>query len=210
MVLPTKRLTPDRALLNLGAEILSLLILIRGILGVMMRGEGEEVSAMQIAYPQVITETVAALQTHEQRLRGTPAAPRVQMLRLLKSGDASTVPQVAMLVGYSPRHVQRWWQTYRTDGLAALERIYHPVGKPARLTEEAWAGLTVELEAGRIGSQEDARRYLTDTWGVHYGSVQGISYQFKRRKVKWKTGRRRHANADGEAQAAFKQISPPR
>jgi len=92
----------------------------------------------------------------------------------------------------------------------ALTRVYHPSGKPARLTEEAWTGLTVELEAGRIGGQEDARRYLAQTWGVQYESVNGISYQFKKRKVKWKTGRRRHAHADAAAQAAFKQTSRTR
>jgi len=165
---------------------------------------------MQILYPPAIVESVALLQEREQQLRGTPAAPRLQMLRLLKSAEATTVPQVAALVGYSPRQVQRWWQTYRTDGLAALERVYRPAGKPARLTAEAWAGLTIELEAGRIGGQEDARRYLEESWGIVYGSVNGISAQFKRRKVKWKTGRRRHVKADADAQAAFQQTSPPR
>jgi transposase len=165
---------------------------------------------MQIVYPQAIAETVAALQERELQVRGTPAAPRVQMLRLLKGGEATTLPQVAALIGYSPRHVQRWWQTYRTHGLAALARVYRPAGKPARLTEEAWAGLTAELEAGRIGGQEDARRYLEAHWDVVYRSVNGISYQFKQRKVKWKTGRRRHAKADADAQAAFQQTSPPR
>ncbi len=165
---------------------------------------------MHIAYPRAITETIEELREYEQRLRGTPAAPRVQMLRLLKSGEATNVPQVAALVGYSPRHIQRWWQTYRRQGLAALGRVYHPAGKPARVTEEAWAGLQGELEAGRIGGQEEARRYLAETWGVHYQSIHGISYQFKRRKVKWKTGRRRHAKADATAQAAFQQSSPIR
>jgi hypothetical protein len=120
---------------------------------------------MQIVYLRAIIEAVAALQEREQRLRGTPAAPRVQMLRLLKCGDATTLPEVAALIGYSPRHVQRWWRTYRTADLAALERVYHSAGKPARLTAEAWAGLVVELEAGRIAGQEDARRYLAGNWG---------------------------------------------
>jgi len=166
--------------------------------------------AMHIAYPRAITENAEELRDYEQRVRGTAAAPRVQMLRLLQSGEATNVPQVATLVGYSPRQIQRWWQTYRTAGLVALIRVYHPAGKPAQLTEEAWAGLQSELEAGRIGSQEEARRYLTETWGVQYKSIHGISYQFKRRKVKWKTGRRRHAKTDAAAQAAFKQTSPPR
>ncbi len=161
----------------------------------------------RIDYPAAITEGVAILREHETRLRGTAAAPRVQMLRLLKGGEATRLSQVAVLVGYSPRQVERWWQTYRTDGLAVLERVYHPAGKPAQLTEEAWAGLRIEREAGRIGGQEEARRYLEEHWDIRYESVNGISYQFKRRKVKWKTGRRRHAKADAAAQAAFKQTS---
>lgn len=168
---------------------------------------------MYIAYPRAITENSEQLRDCEQRVRGTAAAPRVQMLRLLKSGEATNVPHAAQrspatLVGYSPRQIQRWWQTYRTEGLVALVRVYHPAGKPAHLTEEAWVGLQVELEAGRIGGQEEARHYLAETWGVRYKSIHGISYQFKRRKVKWKTGRRHHANADAAAQAAFRQTSP--
>jgi transposase len=170
----------------------------------------EEDRVRRTDYPRVILEDAATLRQREAGVRGTAAAARLQMLRLLKSGEAMTLPQVATLVGYSPRQVERWWQTYRTKGLVALERVYHPAGKPAQLSEEAWAGLTVELEAGRIDRQEDARHYLAATWGVRYESVNGISYQFKRRKVKWKTGRRRHAHADAAAPAAFKQTSPSR
>ncbi len=92
---------------------------------------------MHIACPQVISEKIEELREYEQRLRGTASAPRVQMLRLLKGGEATNVPQVATLVGYSPRHIQRWWQTYRTAGFAALVRVYHPAGKSVQLTEEA-------------------------------------------------------------------------
>ncbi len=172
------------------------------------RGIVEEGGVRRVDYPTVITESAAILRECETRLRGTPAAPRLQMLRLLKQGEATHLSAVATLVGFSPRQVERWWQTYRQAGLASLARVYHPAGKPAQLTEEAWAGLTVEREAGRIGGQADARRYLAETWGVIYKSVNGISYQFKRRKVKWKTGRRRHAKADAAAQAAFRQTSP--
>jgi transposase len=164
----------------------------------------------RIDYPAVIAESVAVLRAHETAARGTPAAPRMQMLRLLKSGEAATLPQAAALVGFSARQVERWWQTYRDNGLTAIERVYHPAGKRAQLTEDAWAGLVVELDAGRIVGQEDARRYLAETWGIAYRSVNAISYQFKRRKVKWKTGRRRHANADAAAQTAFSQTSAPR
>lgn len=164
----------------------------------------------RIDYPAVIAESASVLRAHETAARGTPAAPRLQMLRLLKSGEATTLPQVAALVGFSVRQVERWWQTYQRAGVSTLAQVYRPAGKPAQLTAEAWDGLVVELEAGRIVGQEDARRYLAANWGVSYKSVNAISYQFKKRKVKWKTGRRRHAKADAAAQAAFSQTSPPR
>src|SRR5262249_29418297 len=106
--------------------------------------------------------------------------------------------------------VERWWQTYRDEGLTALERVYHPTGKRVQLTEAAWAGLQREREAGRIVGQEDARRYHAETWGITYQSVNAISYQFKQRKVKWNTGRRRHAKADAAAQATFSRTSAQR
>jgi transposase len=170
----------------------------------------EERRMRHTEYPAVIAESVAVLQERETAARGTPAAPRMQLLRLLKSGAATTLPQAAALVGFSPRQVERWWQTYRTAGLAALARVYHPAGKRAQLTEDAWNGLVSELEAGRIVGQEDARRYLAETWGVAYRSVNAISHQFKKRKVKWQTGRRRHANAAAAAQMAFSQTSASR
>ena len=88
-------------------------------------------------YPAVIAESVSVLRARETASRGTAAAPRLQMLRLLKSGEARTLPQVAALVGFSARQVERWWQSYRDKGLTALERVYHPAGKRAQLTEAA-------------------------------------------------------------------------
>ena len=39
-------------------------------------------------YPAIIAESVATLRVHETAARGTSAAPRIQMLRLLKSVTA--------------------------------------------------------------------------------------------------------------------------
>lgn len=108
------------------AVLLTFVILFRDRLNMMLYWVRHGGSAMHFAYPQAITENAEDLREYEQRVRGTAAAPRVQMLRLLKSGEATNVPQVATLVGYSPRHIQRWWQTYRTAGLVALIRVYHP------------------------------------------------------------------------------------
>ena len=63
---------------------------------------------MRTDYPTVIRESVDELATLERRLRGRPVAVRVRMLRLLKSGAATTLGACVLLLGYSPRQLARW------------------------------------------------------------------------------------------------------
>jgi transposase len=141
----------------------------------------------------------------ERRLRGRPAAARVRMLRLLKAGAAATLGACAPLVGYSPRQLARWWATYRDGGLSALTREPARPGKPSRLTPAALTGLEGEMRGGRIGTLEEARRYLAERHGVAYASLNGVWWQLRKHKIKPKTGRRRHRKADPGAQEAFKR-----
>jgi transposase len=71
------------------------------------------------------------------------------------------------------------------------------------MTEEAWQGLVEQMRAGRIARLEDARAFLARRYGIVYHSVNGVWYQFQRRRTKWKTGRRRHQKADARQQEAF-------
>ena len=82
-------------------------------------------------------------------------------------------------------------------------------GRTEFMTPQAWEGLHAEMEAGRMRTLEQVRRYLAQEWDVHYASSGSVSDLFRRHKVKWKTGRRRHRKADAAAQAAFKQTSLP-
>lgn len=162
---------------------------------------------MWIDYPKVIVESEDELAAQEWRLRGARQHVRLQMLRLLKSGQARSLAACAPLLGYSEPQLTRWWQRYEEAGLEGLIAAKRHMGKPSRLTSAAWAGLEEELRAGRIGRLEDARSYLRESWGIDYQSVQGVWWQFKRRRVKLKTGRRRHRRAAAEEQAAFKKTS---
>lgn len=159
---------------------------------------------MRTDYPVVIEEEVAALRQLERRLRGRPTAVRVQALRLLKSGAARSLAACATLVGHSPRQVARWWATYRTAGMDGL--LHEPTypGKTARLTPEALAGLETAMSAGQIATLKQAQAYLAEQHGIVYGSLQGVWWQLRKHSIKLKTGRRRHAYADAEAQEAFR------
>lgn len=160
---------------------------------------------MRIIYPKAIQESEEDLSKQEQRLRGQKAADRVRMLRLLKSKAVESLKDCAPLVGYSVSQVTRWWERYRAEGLAGLLEQPKPEGRASRMTPEAWAGLMQEMRAGHIATMQEARDYLERTWAIRYKNGKSLWWLFKKHRVKWKTGRRRHRKANAEQQAAFKK-----
>lgn len=162
---------------------------------------------MRIKYPKAIQESEEELTSLEQCLRGQKTADRVRMLRLLKSATVKSLKDCAPLVGYSVSQLTRWWERYRTEGLSGLLKRHKPTGKASRLTAEAWTGLQEEMRAGHITTMQDARNYLEREWGIGYKNGKSLWWLFKKHRVKWKTGRRRHKKANPEQQAAFKKTS---
>ena len=162
---------------------------------------------MRIKYPKAIQESEEELSKLEQRLRGQKPADRVRMLRLLKSATVRSLKDCAPLVGYSLVQVTRWWERYRAEGLAGLLKQQKPAGKTSKLSAEAWAGLRAQMRAGDIATMQEARNYLEREWGICYTNGKSLWWLFKKHRVKWKTGRRRHKKANAEQQAAFKKTS---
>src|SRR5262245_34395324 len=105
---------------------------------------------MRTDYRQGITEGEARRGRLAGGVRGRPAAVRVQALRLLKSGVASSLAACARLVGHSPRQVARWWATYRQEGLAGVLREPRYPGRAPRLTAAALADLEAVMATGQI------------------------------------------------------------
>jgi len=160
---------------------------------------------VRINYPQVIRQEPEQLREREQQLRGTVLVARVRLLRLLKTGQAHNLRHAAELLGYSTVQVTRWWERYRQVGLSGLLTGKARPGRPSRMTTAAWRGLQQQMKAGRISRLEEARQYLRAHWKINYASVNGVWRLFQQRRVKFKTGRRRHRQADAAAQEAFKK-----
>lgn len=159
---------------------------------------------MRTDYPTLIAEDETTLQRLERQVRGRPTGIRVQALRLLKSGAARSLEGCARLVGHSPRQVARWWATYRREGLDGLLREPTYPGRTPRLTTQALADLEAVMAAGQIATLKEAQAYLAERHGIVYPSLNGVWAQLRKHKIKRKTGRRRHALADAEAQEAFR------
>jgi transposase len=168
-----------------------------------MRDEEE----MRINYKRAITESREELFALERQLRGRRMAQRVQMLRMLKEGTVATLKEVAPLLGYSLVQVTRWWECYKVRGFDALVESPPRLGKASRMTPDAWAGLEQVMREGKIATLQEARGYLQQEWHIDYKSINALSWLFKQRKIKWKTGRRRHRKANQEQQDTFKKTS---
>ena len=162
---------------------------------------------MRIKYGQAIKESEEELSQREQSLRGQKGADRVRRLPLLKSEKVTSLKDAAPLVGYSLAQVTRWWERYRTVGLAELLKQPKATGKPSRLTAEAWEGLMAAMRAGEIATMQDARNYWQQQWGISYQNGKSLWWLFKKHRVKWKTGRRQHQKANVEQQKAFQKTS---
>ena len=163
-----------------------------------------------IDYPQVIKEDPQELEKLEKHHRYSHLFHRVKMLRLLKSEECPNLGEAAKALGYSRRQCQRWFITYRKDGLEEL--LVSRVGErgPKELiTQEAFEELEEAMKRGEIATIAQAHRFLSGR-GVHYARPESVGGLLRRRKVKLKTGRPRHEKADLKEQEAFKKSSPRR
>ncbi len=127
------------------------------------------------------------------------------MLRLLKNGERSSLGGAAEALGYSWRQCQRWFATYRREGLEGLLLSRVSERGPSELvTEEAFTQMEDAMKRGEIATVSQAHRFLWDR-GVHYSHPESVGGLLRRRKVKLKTGRPRHEKADREEQEEFKK-----
>ncbi len=151
---------------------------------------------MRRKYPDLIGESETELTTLEHQFAGQRGVDRVRMLRLLKTGEASSLHTCAALLGRSPTQVQHWWKQYQQQGLTALTTIWRRMGKRPWVSPEVWADVQRELAAGRVRRLEDARQYLKERWGIEYRHPSGVRALFKHRGVKLRIGPKRQWYVD--------------
>ncbi|HYQ84642.1 MAG TPA: winged helix-turn-helix domain-containing protein [Rubrobacter sp.] len=133
------------------------------------------------------------------------------MLRLLKSEECRNLGEAAEALGYSWRQCHRWFASYNKGGLQELLKSrLSERGRQELVTEEAFADLQEAMKRGEIATISEADQFLRERHGIQYAHPDGVGQLLRRRKVKKKTGRPRHEEADPEEQEAFKKTSPLR
>jgi len=162
----------------------------------------------KILYPQVITEDLDDLKELEKYHRYSHLFQRLRMLGLLKSEQCSNLAEAARALGYSWRQCQRWFSSYQKGGIEELLKSrVHERGRQELVTPEAFDELQEAMKRGEIATIGQAHRFLSER-GIEYSHPDGVGQLLRRRKVKLKTGRPRHEQADPQQQEAFKKSLP--
>jgi transposase len=163
----------------------------------------------KIHYSRVIEEDPQDLKELEKHHRYTHLFQRISMLRLLKSEECRNLGEAAQVLGYSWRQCHRWFKSYSEGGLEELlkSRVSER-GRQELVTPEAFKDLEEAMKRGDIATIGHAEEFLRKRHGIKYAHPDGVGQLLRRRKVKLKTGRPRHEEADPEEQEAFKKTSP--
>jgi transposase len=108
------------------------------------------------------------LEKLEKRHRYTHLFHRAKMLELLKAEECSNLGEAAKALGYSRRQCQRWFITYRQEGLEEflVSRVHERAPKEL-VTQEAFLELEEAMKGGEIATVAQAHRFLSER-GVRY------------------------------------------
>ncbi len=152
-----------------------------------------------------ITESVEVLKDLLRKARKKHEILRLNMLYLLKSGEAKNRVQVARLLGVDRTSVGTWLQAYETGGLEKmLQRGYAP-GREPILTEEQQTLLLEELRKPEgFTSYVEIQKYIADTFGVkmNYKTVYAMVHD--KWGAKLKVPRKSHVKKNAVATETFR------
>jgi transposase len=130
---------------------------------------------------------------------------RLQVLWLVRRGR--TTRQAAHESGVGLRTVTRWLGWYRADGLAGvLARVpgHGAPGNPSYLTRAQQQQLVAKTRDGAFRTYDEARRWVAETFGVHY-SYQGLYSRLRQLGIRPKVPRPQAATADPAVQDGWKK-----
>ncbi len=133
--------------------------------------------------------------------------PRLHALWLLRTGHRMV--QVAEMVGFTYRAVQKWLDHYRKRGLAGLSPPPSIPPQTALLTDAQWEQVRDHLRKGTTRTLETLRRWIRAQFNVD-GSYSGLRKALQRQRIALKVPRPRHEKTDRAAQQAWKKGGSPK
>ena len=154
-------------------------------------------------YQEAISQSSDELLQLERQTKDLKARDRVRFIRLLKTNQATTQKQAGTLIGIRVQQSQRLWKQYREEGIRAISESRYQ-GSVPKLSPNQQQLLKERLKEDDVESLESAREVLANEFGVNY-TVSGVSYLFKRLKIKLKTGRPQNIKQNAEQREEFEK-----
>lgn len=156
-------------------------------------------------YIEIIDESVEQLQMAAKKQKKALYEKRFRFLILLKSGKAQTQKDAGEMVGWKLRYSQNIWQIYQEQGLVGLGEK-EQAGAFGNLSSQEIAHLLRYMNEFGFDSLEEAGKHIEQSFGVSY-TIGGVSWLFKRLKVKLKTTRPSNTDKDQERADTYKKTS---
>lgn len=156
-------------------------------------------------YAEIINESVEQLQMQARKQKKALYEKRFRFLILLKGGKAKTQKDAGEMVGWKLRYSQKIWQMYQEQGLVGLAEK-EQAGSFRNLSSHEIAHLLGYMNEFGFDSLEEAGKHIEQAFGVSY-TISGVSWLFKRLKVKLKTTRPSNTDKDQERADTYKKTS---
>lgn len=131
---------------------------------------------------------------------------RILVLYWLKSGQARTVEELAVLSGHHRTTISRWLSQYRSGGIIKLLNIKKSTGRQRLIPPEIETHLVEELKDPEgFESYEEVKAWLKAIWDIEM-SYTGVHKLVRYRlKAKLKVPRPSHVKQKAGAAEAFKK-----
>ena len=157
-----------------------------------------------------ITETAEELKQILARQKTAAGKERVQLLYLLKTGNAATISQAAAMIGRHRVTAQKWMQQYQTSGIEPLLEQKHSPGRPRDIPYWAEKALDQKLQQEQgFNDYQEIVEWLEKSLGIkaRYKTVHKLVYY--RLKASPKVTRPKSIKQDKAEAEAFKKTLPP-
>jgi transposase len=155
-----------------------------------------------INYKELIKESVEELVVIEKKENRGRTRDRIKLLRLLKSGQYSTLKEVSKVIGITYQSGKNLLNTYKIQRIEGVTKWKYK-GKTPRVSYEQLT-LALDWQTQAPMSLEQARSKINQRFNVNY-CVSGIWYLFNTYKIKLKTGRPRNYRKEEEKEEGFKK-----
>jgi transposase len=161
--------------------------------------------------PWTISDPAIVMGLQDEIRRSHEARYDHRLHGVLLVAQGMTCPQVAQVLGDSPRTVQNWLRWFEDEGLAGLTEADRP-GRPRALTEQQRAQVSEALRSlpavyglnGNLWDGKTLSAFIAKRFGIELG-VRQCQRLFRQLEFWLRKPRPVIAHADPERQRAFKK-----